>query len=112
MIAFFRWITGFLIIILFAGFAAFNRQEVTLYYSPVHDPLNWPLYVLVLGFAATGFIIGALVVWISDGKIRREKRLQKKQIKKLENELQKTQIVMDAKEKPETALFPPALTKH
>ena len=112
MIAFFRWIAGFLIITLFAGFAAFNRQEVTLYYSPVHDPLNWPLYALVLGFAAIGFMIGALVVWISDGKIRREKRLQKKQIKKLENELQKTQIVMNAKEKPETALFPPALTKH
>ena len=112
MIAFFRWIAGFIIIVLFAGFAAFNRQDVTLYYSPVHDPLNWPLYVLVLGFAAMGFIIGAMVVWMSDGKLRREKRLQKKQIKTLETELKKTQIIMDAKEKPETALFPPALTRH
>ncbi len=111
MIALFRWITGFAIIIIFSGFAALNRQDVFLYYTPVHDPLTWPLYAIVLSFSAAGFLIGAFTVWLSDGKIRHAKRLQKKQIKTLENELKKTQTGVTAQNKPETPLFP-ALTKH
>jgi uncharacterized integral membrane protein len=91
MLGFARWIIGFFIAILFAGFAAMNRQSVTLHISPVHDPLEWPLFVIILGFAALGFLIGAFTVWLNDGKLRREKRQQKRQIKTLEAELKKAE---------------------
>lgn len=91
MMGFVRWIIGFLIAILFAGFAAMNRQSVTLYISPVHDPIEWPLFALILGVAAIGFLIGAATVWLNDGKLRREKRQQKRQIKTLEAELKKAE---------------------
>lgn len=107
-----RWILGFAIAILFAGFAAMNRQNVTLYFTPVHDPIEWPLFAIVLGFSALGFLIGAMVVWMNDGKLRREKRLQKRQIKKLKAELDKNDILLpNEAPKPDTALFP-ALTKQ
>lgn len=91
MLNFVRWIIGFLIAILFAGFAAMNRQSVTLHISPVHDPLEWPLFIIILGVAALGFVIGAFTVWLNDGKLRREKRHQKRQIKTLEAELKKAE---------------------
>lgn len=92
MIAAIRWICGFAIAILFAGFAAMNRQNVTFYITPLHDPREWPLFIVILGFAGLGFMIGALSVWLNDGKLRREKRLQKRQIKTLEAELKKAEL--------------------
>lgn len=111
MIALMRWIAGFLTIIIFAGFAALNRQDVALYFSPIHDAVQIPLFIIILGFAAAGFLIGSMAVWFNDGKLRREKRLQKKQIKTLESELEMTQKIMSAKDRLHDPLFP-ALTKH
>lgn len=106
-----RWICGFAFIVLFAGFAAMNRQSVDFYFTPLHDPLQWPLYLLVLGFTALGFMLGAITVWLSDFRLRRDKRLQKKQIKTLERELSKAKAAPEDIRKPDDTLFP-ALTKY
>ena len=106
MLGIFQWITGFLIAILIAGFAALNRQDIDFYYSPIHDPAHYPLYFIVLAFTVFGFLTGALIVWVQDGKIRKDKRIQKKQIKTLENELRKSEAVIEAHKIPENSLFP------
>lgn len=81
------WIIGFIIAIAVAGFAVFNRQPVTLSYSPVHPPLEVPLYAVGLGLMAAGFIIGSGMVWLNGSNMRRTRRKQMRQIKKLEKEL-------------------------
>lgn len=109
MIALIRWVLGFLLTLLFVFFAAFNRQPVELYYSPLHDPLELPLFAVALGFSALAFLIGGIVVWLSDGRVRRERRGLRKTVKSLEKKLEKTE--QDHPKKPENPLFP-AITKQ
>lgn len=68
-------------------FAIFNRQTTEFSYSPLHDPVQIPLYLICLSFLATGFICGGFIVWINAGKLRKTKRQQRKTIKSLEKEL-------------------------
>lgn len=84
------WIIGFVIAIAVAAFAVFNRQPISLTYSPIHQPLEVPLYAVGLGLMATGFIIGAALVWLNGADIRRTRRKQTRQIRKLEKELAET----------------------
>lgn len=109
MIALIRWVLGFIIALIFVFFAAFNRQPVELYYSPLHDPVVLPLFAAVLGFSAFAFIIGGLTVWISDGRVRRERRGLKRHVKTLEKEIDKNKPVNDTSK--DNPLFP-ALTKQ
>lgn len=84
-----RTIFGFILAIALVAFAVANRQTATLVYSPVHDTLDVPLYLIALLFMALGFILGSVTVWINSGKTRRIKRQQRKTIKELEKELEK-----------------------
>lgn len=85
---FLRWIIGFLIALCLAAFAVFNRTSVPLNWSPVHPPLDVPLYLIGLTLMAIGFVLGGGIVWMNMSGLRREKRRQKKQIKILEKELE------------------------
>ncbi len=82
-----RWILGFLIALVLAGFAVANRTPVLLVWSPIHPPLELPLYVIALALMAAGFLLGSLITWLNMGSVRREKRRQKRQIKILEKQL-------------------------
>jgi len=104
MLALIRWITGFALTIIFVFFAAFNRQSVDLYFSPVHDPLQMPLFAAVLGFSALAFLVGGAIVWMNDGKIRRERRGLRKEVKKLEKELDAGES--QPSKQPQNILFP------
>lgn len=109
MIALIRWVLGFIITLVFVFFAAFNRQPVALHFSPLHDPLELPLYAVALGFSVLAFLIGGFTVWLSDGKLRRERRGLKRHVKSLEKELANSE---NAPQKtPDNPLFP-ALTKQ
>ncbi|MFP4313713.1 MAG: lipopolysaccharide assembly protein LapA domain-containing protein [Alphaproteobacteria bacterium] len=103
MIALIRWVFGFIIALFFVFFAAFNRQIVTLHYSPLNDPLELPLFAIVLGFSALAFMVGAATVWLSDGKIRRERRGLRRHVKSLEKELDRTEKSPKTQDNP---LFP------
>ena len=81
------WIIGFIVALAVAGFAVFNRQSVSLVFSPVHPPLELPLYAVGLGLMAAGFILGSFMVWLNAAEIRRIRRRQMRQIRKLEKEL-------------------------
>lgn len=107
--AFLRAIFGFIIAILLIGFAVANRQATTLVYSPVHEPLEIPLYLITLIFMAIGFILGGLAVWINSAPTRKVKRQQRKTIKELEKELETLQTKNDQTPAPPDSEFFPAL---
>ena len=83
-----RWIFGLFIAIILVAFAVFNRAPASLAWSPLHPPLELPLYMVGLALMAAGFVLGSLMTWMNTGKIRQEKRRQKKQIKILEKALE------------------------
>ena len=106
-----RWITGFTIALGVAAFAVLNRQEAALYWSPLHPPLELPLYITGLGFLSAGFLIGAFTVWFNSGRIRRQTRLQRKTIRHLEKELEGANQNRPVKDEPPADFFP-ALIKN
>lgn len=82
-----RWILGFTVAITASIFAVLNRQDVTLFWNPIgSDSITVPLYLAVLGFTAIGFVIGGFVVWMNSGRLRSERRQQKKEIKTLKRQ--------------------------
>lgn len=85
---FVRTLLGFVITALLAVFAVLNRAPVDIVWSPFHPSLSIPLYLICLGLMGAGFFMGGIAVWFSGGKARREKRRQKRQIRKLEKELE------------------------
>ncbi|MEZ5919351.1 MAG: LapA family protein [Alphaproteobacteria bacterium] len=82
-----RWIAGFLLILCAGTFAVFNRTRVDVIWNPVEEPFSLPLYAVGLGALALGFLAGGVCVWVNMGSLRREKRRQKKDIKRLEKAL-------------------------
>lgn len=104
--AFIRTIFGFLLAIALVGFAVSNRQITELVYSPVHDPLEVPLYLITLLFMALGFLLGGFTVWLNGGRIRRRGRQQRKTIKELEKELEKIETTDPKITQPASEFFP------
>lgn len=86
-----RWLTGFCIAVVIAAFAAFNRAEVTVVWSPFHPPQDQPLFLPVTAFMILGFLLGVGSVWLNTLKAGQEKRLLKKRIKTLEKRMQDAQ---------------------
>jgi uncharacterized integral membrane protein len=84
---FLRWIAGFIFILCAGIFAVFNRTRVDVVWTPLEEPLSLPLYAVGLGALTLGFMAGGLCVWVNTGSVRREKRRQKKDIKRLEKAL-------------------------
>jgi uncharacterized integral membrane protein len=99
MINIVRGFVGFIIAVILTVFALFNRQTVEVFYSPVHDPLSFPLYLIILSFLGMGFIMGGFVVWINAGHTRKLTRQQRRQITALGKELEgmKNDASSDAK---------------
>ncbi len=109
-----RSLIGFAIAIAAAAFAIANRQVVDVIYSPIHDPVSLPLYLIVLGLTALGFILGGIFVWMSMGHLRKTKRQQKKLIKTLEKELKAVNENGPIELSPSSEFFPalPDATNH
>jgi len=72
-----------------AVLGALNRQDVVLLWNPVdlNAVLSVPLYAVILGGAAIGFLAGGFLVWMNMGPLRKERRHQKREIKLLEKEI-------------------------
>ena len=85
--AFVRWIFALPVIVACVFLALSNRNDITFTYSPLHEPAEIPLYFTILAALAVGFLFGAIVSWFSMGKVRSERRRQKKDIKRLQKEL-------------------------
>ncbi|WP_169566572.1 lipopolysaccharide assembly protein LapA domain-containing protein [Sneathiella limimaris] len=74
---------GLAVIILSIG----NRESVTFSLFPLPYVMEIPLFILILGGAFLGVILGAIRTWISDGKARSENRANKQEILRLKGEI-------------------------
>lgn len=103
--SFIKSILAFLLTILIAAFCILNAQTIDIAWSPIHETLTLPLYAIILGALLFGFLIGTATLWINSGSLRKTKRQQKKQIKTLEKELEKTAAATNT-QKPPADFFP------
>ena len=108
---FIRWTIGVIIAITTAGFAVKNRHTIELFWSPLHPSTELPLYLAALGLMAFGFTLGCLMVWLNAEPVRRTRRHQKKEIKKLKKELS---TINESKETnaPASEFFPALPARH
>lgn len=81
------WLLTLPFIIGAVAFALYNPQISTFTLNPFRVPVELPVYVPVLGAVAIGFLFGALMTWAAMGRLRAERREQKKKIKALEKQL-------------------------
>ena len=65
-------------------FAVVNRGLVTVDLWPLKLSVELPLFILVLGSAFTGFLLGAMVMWWSGGKQRQKIRTMRSDTDRLE----------------------------
>lgn len=71
---YFSWIITLPITLVIVIFALSNMHEVTFGLWPFDDTFTLALYIAVLSTFLVGFICGGIVVWFSDGKVRRRAR--------------------------------------
>lgn len=63
--------------------AVYNRQEASLSLGPFHDDFQIPVYLLIYGGLATGFLLGVVYGWLHYGPLGRwSKKRQKKKREK------------------------------
>lgn len=85
--AFLKWLFALPFIIAAVSFAIANPDTISLSWSPFHNKLTLPVYALALGFLGLGFFLGSLMTWFGMGKVRSDRRIYKKDVKRLEKEL-------------------------
>ncbi len=86
---FIRWIIALPLIVGTILFALAHPDSVSITWNPFEPAIELPLYFVSLLFLGTGFLLGAIMTWISMGKLRKERRAQRKIIKTLEKDLNK-----------------------
>lgn len=84
-----RWIIGIPLVIVAIAFAVANGESVSFTYSPIHEPVNWPLYALVLAALAAGFIIGSVMTWAAGHAVRKSRTALAKENKKQQAEIER-----------------------
>ncbi len=80
----FSWILTIPLTLVVVIFAIANREFVPLDLWPFGLSRPLPIFVLILGGMFVGFLIGALVMWLSSGKQRKRAREARHQVAKLE----------------------------
>lgn len=81
------WLLTLPFIIGAVAFALYNPQTSTFTLNPFREATELPVYVPVLGAIGIGFLFGAIMTWAATGRLRAERREQKKRIKALERQL-------------------------
>ena len=88
MISMLRSILSIVVTVVAILLALANREMIAVVWSPVHDSINIPIFLLGLGATVTGFIAGTGFAWMNGAALRKDCRRQRKTIKNLEKELQ------------------------
>lgn len=101
---FIRSIFGFLVMLIVLIFAAGNRHDVEVFYTPFTPPVHLPLYAIVLSLMALGFIMGGVLVWLNESPLRQDRRKSKKEIKILQKKI--NTLKKDSNAPPASELFP------
>ena len=83
---FLRWIIALPILVGCFIFAVSNPDTVSIH-LPTISPIELPLYIVAFVALGVGFLFGAAILWLSMGKLRKERKQYKKTVKKLEKEI-------------------------
>jgi lipopolysaccharide assembly protein A len=89
-VRFIYWSITALVALVVVVFAVSNRAMVTLTLFPLPAALDAPLYLVVIAAVALGFLVGALVAWVGAGKHRRDARLLRQRIERLQRDMTKS----------------------
>jgi len=81
------WIVGLVVAVTAVLFAVSNRASVSITVWPFPFALDVGLYIIVLASVFAGFLVGALVTWVAQGKHRRKVRRQRSEIRSLEGDV-------------------------
>lgn len=82
----FKYLLKIPALIFIVAFVVLNRQETTLFFSPLASPITLPLWLLGIILFAFGFIVGAILLWLNHWPIRSELRQAKKDLKLVEKD--------------------------
>lgn len=82
------WILTLPFIIGAVAFAVYNPDVISVTVNPFRPAVSLPVYVPVLTAIGFGFVFGAVMTWAAGGRLRKERRDQKKKIKTLEKQLE------------------------
>ena len=93
--AFLRGLLALPLIIGIVAFSITHTTSVPVILNPFEPPTELPLYIVALGFLAIGVLLGSIVAWINMGNTRKEKRIQRKKIKKLEKHIESLENKID-----------------
>ncbi len=86
-----RFVLGIPLLIVLVLFALSNRQPVTVAFWPTDLNLVLPLSGAVLAVAAIAFLAGALIVWVSELRVRRRARRAETRAEILQDEVRALQ---------------------
>lgn len=81
------WILTVPIMIVAVVFAVTNRSAATLNLWPLGITVEAPLFILVLGSALFGIVVGGVIAWLSAGRQRRRVREAESRAATAEREL-------------------------
>lgn len=86
-----RFIVKWLLLVPFAVavvvFSISNLHGVTLSFWPFSETLAPPVFLLVLVSLLLGFLVGAAVMWLSDGRVRQRARQEHRRVHELERDV-------------------------
>ncbi len=68
-------------------FALANRELVVVDIWPLPLSLQQPLFLFILGSFFIGFLVGAVIMWISAGRYRRRARAARNRVAQLEHDV-------------------------
>jgi len=91
----FSWLLTVPLTVLVVVFAVANRSFIPLDLWPFALEVRIPVFLLVLGSLLFGFLIGAMVMWLSMGKQRQQRRAAKGEIAKLERKTRELEHARD-----------------
>ena len=84
---FIKWLIALPIIVGCFIFAVSNPDPISVVLNPNTSAIELPLYIIAFGALGIGFLFGAAILWLSMGKLRKERKQYKKTVKKLEKEI-------------------------
>ena len=81
------WVITIPFTIIVVVFAINNRSPVTVSLWPLPWIAELPLYLVVLGSLLVGFLVGAVIAWLSAGRRRHEARVTAERLRGVNAEL-------------------------
>ena len=92
MLRFIRLTVMVLLAVVILTLAVTNRQDVLIYLDPIAGKdfapaIQAPLYVVIFVCVMVGVVLGALSMWVGQGRWRRQAKARSSEVQKLKREM-------------------------